>query len=215
MKVINQYIDQTFVSTDQVLEDVLLSIQENGMRSISVSPASGKTLTMLVSLTGAKNVLEIGALGGYSGICLARGFNEEGHLTSLELEESFATLAKSNLTKAGFGEQVTYKTGLAVDSLKALKAEGKTFDFFFIDADKENYQNYLDGCLELAEPNAVIVADNVLAGGSVANPSFLDKQYTENMRKFNEYTAQHPRLTSVLLPIGDGLTISQVQPVRS
>lgn len=215
MKNINQYIDQTFVSTDLVLERVLFSIQENGMRSISVSPASGKALTMLVSMTGAKNVLEIGALGGYSGICLARGFGDEGHLTSLELEESFATLAKSNLTKAGFGQQVTYKTGPAVDSLEALKAEGKTFDFFFIDADKENYRNYLDGCLELAEPNAVIVADNVLAGGSVADSSILGQQYSQNMRKFNEYTAQHPRLTSILFPIGDGLTVSQVKSVRS
>ncbi|PIC80805.1 methyltransferase [Sporosarcina sp. P18a] len=215
MKLINQYIDQTFVSTDQVLEDVLFSIQENDMRSISVSPASGKALTMLVSLTGAKNILEIGALGGYSGICLARGFSKEGHLTSLELEESFAKLANANLTKAGFGDQVTYKTGPALDSLETLKAEGKTFDFFFIDADKENYRNYLDSCLELAEPNAVIVADNVLAGGSVADSSIQGKQYTENMREFNEYTARHPRLMSVLLPVGDGLTVSQVKPQRA
>ncbi|PID15030.1 methyltransferase [Sporosarcina sp. P34] len=215
MKMINQYIDQTFVSTDQVLEDVLCSIQENGMRSISVSPASGKALTMLVSLTGAKNVLEIGALGGYSGICLARGFSKEGHLTSLELEESFAKLANANLTKAGFGDQVTYKTGPALDSLEALKAKGKTFDFFFIDADKENYRNYLDSCLELAEPNALIVADNVLAGGSVADSSIPEKQYTESMREFNEYTARHPRLMSVLLPVGDGLTVSQVKPQRA
>ena len=215
MEMINQYINQTFVSTDQVLEDVLLSIQENGMRSISVSPASGKALTMLVSLTGAKNVLEIGALGGYSGICLARGLSKEGHLTSLELEESFAKLANFNLTKAGFGKQVTYKTGPALDSLEALKAEGKTFDFFFIDADKENYRNYLDRCLELAEPNAVIVADNVLAGGTVADASIQGKHFTDNMREFNEYTARHPRLTSVLLPIGDGLTVSQVKLIRS
>lgn len=214
MKIINQYIDRIFVSTDPVLEDVLLSIQENGMRSISVSPASGKALTMLVSMMGAKNILEIGALGGYSGICLARGFGQEGHLTSLELEKSFAKLASYNLTKAGFGEQVTYKTGPAVDSLKGLKEEGKTFDFFFIDADKENYRNYLDGCIKLAKPNAVIVADNVLAGGSVADSSITGKQYTETMREFNEYTAQHPRLTSLLLPIGDGLTVSQVKRIH-
>lgn len=213
MKIINQYIDQTFAPNDQLLEDVLSSIRENGMRSISVSPASGKLLTLLVSMTGARNVLEIGALGGYSGICLARGFGSEGQLTSLELEESFATLAHTNVTKAGFGDQVMYKTGPALDSLKELKAEGKTFDFFFIDADKENYKNYLDGCLELAEPHAIIVADNVLAGGSVADASIQEKRYTENMREFNDYTAQHPHLQSVLLPIGDGLTVSRIQPI--
>lgn len=134
MKQINHYIDSVFNTKDELLEKVISSIQDNGMPSISVSPSSGKLLTMLVSISGAKNVLEIGALGGYSGICLARGFGSEGKLTSLELKENYAKLAHSNLSKAGFGGQVTYRTGEALRSLEELVRENQQFDFFFIDA---------------------------------------------------------------------------------
>ncbi|MBT2755849.1 O-methyltransferase [Mesobacillus foraminis] len=211
MKETNSYIDSVFYQKDEVLEEVLHSIKENGMRSISVSPSTGKLLTMLVSISGAKNVLEIGALGGYSGICLARGFGSGGSLTSLELIEEYAKLAKSNLSKAGFGNQVSYLTGPAIQNLEQLISENKTFDFFFIDADKENYANYLSCCLKLAEPGALIVADNVLAGGSVADQSVTPKRYTEFMKKFNESVANHPQLESLLIPLGDGLTVSRVK----
>lgn len=212
MKQINQYIDAVFHDSDPILEEVISSIKENGMPSISVSPSSGKLLTMLVSIAGAKNILEIGALGGYSGICLARGFGEGGMLTSLELEEKYAELARSNLAKAGFGDhQVSYMTGPALESLETLAADQKRFDFFFIDADKANYESYLEYCIKLAEPGALIVADNVLAGGSVADPGAKPKRYTEFMKNFNETAANHPRLESLLLPIGDGMTISMVK----
>lgn len=210
MKQINEYIDSVFNNEDELLKSVLRSIEENGMRSISVSPSSGKLLTMLVSIAEAKNILEIGALGGYSGICLARGFGDNGKLTSLELMESYAELAQDNLKKAGFGNQVNYMTGPALESLEKLYQEKKRFDFFFIDADKENYKNYLNACIELAESGALIVADNVLAGGSVADPLIESKKYTQNMREFNEAVAKHPHLESILLPIGDGLTVSRV-----
>ncbi|MDG0875404.1 O-methyltransferase [Paenibacillus thiaminolyticus] len=211
MKQINSYIDSVFYKQDALLEDVISSIQETGMPAISVSPSSGKLLTMLVSISGAKNVLEIGALGGYSGICLARGFGIEGKLTSLELEESYAELAYSNLSKAGFGNQVTYVTGPALQSLEKLVANNKRYDFFFIDADKENYGNYLTYCISLAEPGALIVSDNVLAGGTVADQDAQPKRYTEIMKKFNETVANHPQLESLLIPIGDGMTVSKVK----
>jgi caffeoyl-CoA O-methyltransferase len=211
MKQINSYIDSVFHRQDDILEEVLSSIKENGMRSISVSPSTGKLLSMLVSISGAKNVLEIGALGGYSGICLARGFGSEGKLTSLELEEGFAKLAHSNLSKAGFVDQVSYITGAALQSLEKLVGDNKRFDFFFIDADKENYENYLRYCIKLAESGALIVTDNVLAGGSVVDQDAKPKRYTEYMKKFNDTVANHPQLESLLIPIGDGLTISQVK----
>ena len=210
MKKINEYIDSVFTSKDALLDGVIASIKENGMPAISVSPASGKLLTMLIAVTGAKNVLEIGALGGYSGICLARGFGKEGHLTSLELKEDYARLAQSNLEKAGFGSQVSYLTGPALDSLEKLKKEGKSFDFFFIDADKENYENYLNHCIGLAEPGALILMDNVLVRGSVADDSVPPKRYTEYMKTFNKTAANHPSLESLLIPIGDGITVSRV-----
>lgn len=210
MKEINQYIDTVFYKEDELLEKVLTSIKENEMPSISVSPASGKLLSMLVSLTGAKKVLEIGALGGYSGICLARGFGEDGTLTSLELEEEYAKIAHYHVSQAGFGDQVSYLTGPALESLEKLKKSNKRFDFFFIDADKENYDEYLKYCVDLAEDRAVIVADNVLMGGSVADQQMQPRRYTELMKKFNEIVAAHPQLESILLPLGDGVTVSIV-----
>ncbi|WP_163539870.1 O-methyltransferase [Gracilibacillus sp. YIM 98692] len=211
MKQINQYLDSVFTEQDDLLEEVLVLIEEHGMPSISVSASSGKLLTMLISMSGAKHVLEIGALGGYSGICLARGFGSEGTLTSLELEEKHADLAYGNLTKAGFGDQVSYRTGPALESLEKLADEKKTFDFFFIDADKDNYENYLNYCVKLAEPGALIVADNVLAGGSVIDSETKPKRYTDFMKKFNQTVANHPQLQSMLIPIGDGLTVSRVK----
>ncbi|XKE93947.1 O-methyltransferase [Metaplanococcus flavidus] len=207
---INQYIDSVFTERDEVLEGVIRSIEEHGMRQISVPPASGKLLSMLVSISGAKNILEIGALGGYSGICLARGFGYEGKLTSLELEQSYAELAKSNLSKAGFENQVQYLTGPAIESLEKFIGDGASFDFFFIDADKGNYENYLEACIQLAQPGAIIVADNVLAGGSVADSQIEPRQNTEIMKSFNETVAKHPQLESLLLPVGDGMTVSRV-----
>lgn len=211
MKKINQYIDNVFTKQDDILEAVIKSIEEHGMRQISVPPASGKLLTMLVSISDAKNVLEIGALGGYSGICLARGFGSEGNLTSLELEESYADLAKSNLSKAGFKNQVNYLIGPALESLNKLSEAGEKFDFFFIDADKGNYENYLEACIKLAQPGAIIVADNVLAGGSVTDSTMEPRQNTEIMKAFNETVAKHPQLESLLLPVGDGMTVSRVK----
>ncbi|WP_409306000.1 O-methyltransferase [Peribacillus sp. SCS-155] len=212
MKEINRYIDTMFSVEDEILQEVLSSIKENGMPSISVSASSGKLLTMLVSISEAKNVLEIGALGGYSGICLERGFSEQGHLTSLELEERYAQLAQNHLSKAGFGNQVIYLTGPALKNLEKLAEERRRFDFFFIDADKDNYENYLKYCIELARPGALIVADNVLAHGSVADPSIQSKRYA-TMKKFNETVASHPKLESLLIPIGDGLTVSKVKKI--
>lgn len=211
MKKVNNYIDTVFAQQDPILENVIASITEQGMPAISVSPSSGKLLTMLVSITGAHNILEIGALGGYSGICLARGMKEEGTLTSLELEEKYAQLAAQNLANAGFAEQVTYLTGPALESLEKLLADGKRFDFFFIDADKENYENYLVNCIKLANIGALIVTDNVLAAGSVADPEVTPKRYTAIMKKFNRLVANHQQLESILLPIGDGITVSKVK----
>ncbi|OUL03549.1 methyltransferase [Bacillus spizizenii] len=187
MKQMNSYIDSVFSNEDDLLEEVVSSI------------------------SGAKHVLEIGALGGDSGICLARGFGKEGTLTSLELKKEYAELAHSNLTKAGFGGQVTYMTGAALQSLEQLVKSDKRFDFFFIDADKGNYEQYLTHCIELAKPGAVIVADNVLAGGSVADQKAAPRRHTEVMRTFNKTVAQHPQLESLLIPIGDGMTVSKVK----
>ncbi|WP_412917724.1 O-methyltransferase [Metabacillus sediminilitoris] len=161
-------------------------------------------------MSGAKEILEIGALGGYSGICLVRGLQKEGHLTSLELKQEYAQLAHENLKKAGFGDRVTYYTGEALKSLDQLEMQQKKFDFIFIDADKENYPNYLDCSLRLANPGALIVGDNVLQRGQVYDFSHVDLR-TENMRAFNHRMANDPNLESIILPVGQGLSIGRVK----
>lgn len=210
MQKVNHYIESVFGEQNNLLEEVLESIKEKGMPSISVSSSAGKLLSMLVAMTGAKNILEIGALGGYSGIFLARGLGSNGSLTSLELEEKHAELAKNNLAKAGFNDQVTYMTGPALESLKKLAKANKRFDFFFIDADKDNYPHYLEQCIKLAEPGAVITIDNVLARGSVADEEMEPRRHTALMKKFNQTIADHPQLEAVILPIGDGITVARV-----
>ncbi|MGZ0084735.1 O-methyltransferase [Caldibacillus thermoamylovorans] len=207
---LNRYLNEQFAPQDEVLVSVLQSIEENGLPPISVSPATGKLLTMLVAISGAKNVLEIGALGGYSGVCLARGFGRDGSLTSLELVEDYARLAKQNLEKAGFGSQVTYMVGPAMESLETLVSKGARFDFCFIDADKENYVRYLEYCLRLSNPGTIIAADNTMAGSGIGSPRSLQRR-GEMMRQFNEMVASHSALDALFIPIGDGVTVARVK----
>lgn len=196
---------------DSELERVLASIREAGMPEISVASGYGRLLTLLVASSGAGRILEIGALGGYSGICLARGLGDGGSLLSLELSAEYADLAKRNLTAAGLGDKAAYRVGDASRSLAELEREGARFDFFFIDADKENYPHYLQSCLRLAAPGALIAADNTLLHGRTFE---TDKQGPAvlAMREFNREIASHPRLRGVLLPAYDGLALARVLP---
>jgi caffeoyl-CoA O-methyltransferase len=195
---------------DELLLEVKQAIADHGMPEVSIAPGYGRLLSMLVRLSRSTRILEIGALGGYSGICLCRGFASGGQLTSLELKAEYAGLAHSHLAKAGFGEAVEYKIGPALDSLKGLEAEGRTFDFFFIDADKENYPNYLEYAIRLASPGAIIAGDNIFLRGRTLN---TDKNgpAVQAMRRFNEMIASDERLTSTLLPAYDGLALAMVK----
>ncbi|WIV20625.1 O-methyltransferase [Paenibacillus polygoni] len=195
---------------DPLLAEVIQTIKEKGMPEVSVAPAYGRLLTFLVQTSGAKKVLEIGALGGYSGICLSRGMSEDGRLTSLELKEEYAALAHAHLTKAGYGEKVEYKIGPAADSLEALKKEGEKFDFFFIDADKENYPVYLEYAIQLANPGAIIAGDNCFLRGRTLNTE-KNGPSVKAVRKFNESIATDERLMSTMLPAYDGLALAIVK----
>ena len=194
---------------DPDLERALASIKERNMPDISVKPGYGRLLTLLAAAAGASAALEIGALAGYSGICLARGLRPGGTLTSLELKPEYAELARVNLTAAGFGDRVEYRVGEALSSLAALEAEGRTFDFFFIDADKGNYPNYLDWALRLGRPGAVIVGDNTLLKGRIVEEESTSPS-VRAMRVFNERIATDPRLQGVILPAYDGLAIARI-----
>jgi predicted O-methyltransferase YrrM len=198
------------VEEDEILQSVRRKIEERGIPAISVAPELGKLLTILVKTCGARRVLEIGALGGYSGICLARGLPDEGKLVSLELNEEYAAFAKSNLAAAGLGHKVEYRVGPAADSLAALAAEGQRFDFFFIDADKPNYPVYLQAAIGLANPGALIVADNVLLQDRVLDPDNHSPSPTA-MRQFNAMLKADNRLEATLLPVRDGFAIARVR----
>ncbi|WP_293201619.1 O-methyltransferase [Paenibacillus sp.] len=204
-----EYVNQLF-QEDELLLKVKEAIRANGMPEVSVAAAYGRLLTFLARTSKAQAVLEIGVLGGYSGICLARGMSDEGTLTSLELKEEYAAMARGHLEEAGFGSQVEYRIGPAADSLEQLAKEERTFDFFFIDADKENYPVYLDYAIRLARPGAVIVGDNCFLRGRTINP---DKQGPAvlAMRRFNEQMASDPRLVTTMLPDYDGLALAWVK----
>ncbi|WP_127585410.1 O-methyltransferase [Paenibacillus koleovorans] len=201
---------ESLYAQDEMLSRVEEGIRANGMPEISIAAGYGRLLTLLVKLSGAKRVLEIGALGGYSGICLARGLEEQGKLVSLELKPDFAEVARRHLTEAGFGDRVEYRIGEALDSLDVLEQEGARFDFYFIDADKGNYVNYLERAIRLANPGAIIVGDNALMHGRVVDPAVTSNS-VQVMRRFNQMMATDPRLESTLLPAYDGLCIARVK----
>jgi caffeoyl-CoA O-methyltransferase len=167
---ISQYIHELYVRNhDNFYQMVSQSLTTNHMPDISVSPETGKLLYLLVKITNAKNILEIGALGGYSGIWLCKALPEDGTLTSLEINEEYAKVAKNNIEQAGYGIKVTYYIGPALQTMREFITQNRKFDFFFIDADKENYKLYLEHAIQLANKGAVITADNVLWSGKVTD----------------------------------------------
>jgi predicted O-methyltransferase YrrM len=205
----DRYFDELY-SVDADLARVGASISEAGMPDISVAAGYGRLLTLLMRVSGARSALEIGALGGYSGICLARGMPDDGRLVSLELKAEYAELAKANLTAAGLGHKAEYRIGDARESLESMKADGERFDFFFIDADKENYPYYLECCISLANRGAIIAADNTLLRGKTIDESRQGPS-VKALRGFNATIARDERLEGVHLPAYDGLALARVK----
>ncbi|GLX69299.1 O-methyltransferase [Paenibacillus glycanilyticus] len=204
-----QYVDGLY-SEDQDLIRTKQGIAERGMPDISIADGYGRLLTMLAKMNGAKTALEIGALGGYSGICIARGLAEGGLLTSLELKAEYAEVAKVHMTEAGLGDVVEYRIGDARESLVKLQEEGRKFDFFFIDADKEGYPLYLEHAIALSNPGAVIIGDNILLRGRTTDPA-KEGPSVKAVRSFNQQIASDERLMSTVLPGYDGLAIAIVK----
>jgi predicted O-methyltransferase YrrM len=205
-----QFVVERFCNQDPVFAEVFKSILDLGMPDISLNPVAGKLLTLLTKMTNAERVLEVGSLGGYSGVCLAKGMQEDGEFVALELNADYARMAEGFVRKAGFKGNIRYLVGPALDGLRTLKAEGKAFDLVFIDADKEHYPDYLSGSLELAHAGSVIVADNALWKGRVFDPAQSSAD-TEGVRAFNRMLQEHPRLDSIVLPFGDGFALAFVR----
>jgi len=183
---VDEYVEEQLLAADPVLEAALATSQAAGLPAINVAPNQGKLLMLLAKMQGAKRILELGTLGGYSTIWLGRALPSDGRLVTLELDPKHADVARANLERARLGALVEVRVGAALDTLAALIAAGEPkFDFVFIDADKQNIPEYLDRVLELTRPGSVIVVDNVIRGGKVVDAASPDPN-VQGVRRFNE-----------------------------
>jgi predicted O-methyltransferase YrrM len=183
---VDAYLVDKLVPSDAVLDAALRSSTEAGLPPINVAPNQGKFLALLAAIQGAKRILEIGTLGGYSTIWLARSLPADGHLLTLELDPTHAEVARTNVERAGLAAKVEVRVGRAVDSLAALAGEGVApFDFVFIDADKQSIPEYFQWSLKLSRAGSVIVVDNVIRKGAVIDAASTDPN-VQGVRLFNE-----------------------------
>jgi len=174
---VDGYLSSLLVPPDDGLDAALAASEAAGLPLIAVTPNQGKLLHLLARVHGATRILEIGTLGGYSTIWLARALAPGGHMVTLELDPVHAEVARASLERAGLGERVSVRVGRAVDSLAALAAEGAgPFDFVFVDADKPSNPEYFEWAMRLTRPGSVIVVDNVVRQGAIADPAARDSQ---------------------------------------
>jgi predicted O-methyltransferase YrrM len=210
---VDRYISDLFIASDPALDAALADSDAAGLPSIHVSPVQGKLLNLLARLQGARNILEIGTLGGYSTIWLARALPAGGRLITLEASPKHAEVARANIARAGLAEIVEVRLGKALDTLPRIADKGP-FDLIFIDADKPGYPDYLPWALKLSRPGSLIIADNVVRKGGVADAANPDPN-VQGVRRFSELLAGEPRIEStVLQTVGskgyDGFAVSLV-----
>lgn len=205
---LSDYITRLFAAEDSVLQQVRQHSVERGLPTISISAEEGRWLQWLVRASGAMRVLEIGTLGGYSGIWLARGLADGGSLTTLEHKPLHAEVAREHFDLAGVADRVEVLVG---DALQTLQRLGQTapFDFIFIDADKPGYDAYLDWAVKHVRVGGIIAAHNAFgSGGGVLNPD--SGENARFIAAFNQRVAEHPALLSTIFPAGDG-TLAMVK----
>ncbi len=196
---VDTYLGSKLLHDDPIFETVLHTNKVAGLPAIDVSPLQGQFLNMLARIAGAARILEIGTLGGYSTIWLARALPAKGRLISLEFDPHHAEVARNNLARAGFSDNVVVLTGAALTTLPQLLQQGiGPFDLIFIDADKANMPAYLDWSLQLSRAGTVIIADNVVREGEVTNPLSTVPDVV-GVRKFLDMVAENPRLTASAL----------------
>lgn len=196
---VDDYVAQRLTPPDAVLEAALARSEEAGLPSIQVTPGQGKFLHVLARACGAQTILEIGTLGAYSTIWLARALPPTGRLISLESNAKHVDVARRNLSDAGLAELVEVRRGAALDSLAKLSAEGAgPFDLVFIDADKQHSADYFEQVLPLCRLGALIVVDNVVRGGDLADPRTEDA-ITQGAQRLHDYLASERRATATTL----------------
>jgi len=213
---VDEYFGGLLAPADPQLDATLEANEKAGLPAIDVSPLQGKFLHLLVRMTQARRVLEIGTLGGYSTMWMARALPEDGRIVTLEFNPKHADVARENLKNAGLLDRVDLRVGRALDSLPVLAESGaEPFDFIFIDADKPSNPEYLEWALKLARPGTVIAVDNVVREGRVVDPENIGEPDIQGIRRMTERMAADPRLSAtVLQTVGgkgyDGLALAVV-----
>jgi len=193
---VDAYIDDHLLGDDAVLAAALAANAAAGLPDIDVSPTQGKMLHLLARMAGARRILEIGTLGGYSTICLARALPDDGRLISLEIEPHYAEVARNNVARAGLSDQVTIRTGGANESLDTMIAAGEQpFDLVFIDADKPSNVAYLHAAIALSRPGTTIIVDNVVREGQIVDRLNDDPRVIGTRALFDAVAAE-PRLSA-------------------
>ena len=191
---VDKYVVSLLVASDSSLDEALVDSSAAGLPEINVAPNLGKLLALLAKGHGSKRILEIGTLGGYSTIWLARSLPGDGELISLELDEKHAEVARKNIDRARPSGSVTVRVGPAAATLRDLISEGvEPFDFIFIDADKEGYSDYFTLCLQLARAGTMIVADNVVREGEIQNAASTDPR-VKGIQAFLEMVSAESRV---------------------
>ena len=213
---VDRYLAAAFVHRDAGLDAAAAAREAAGLPPVDVSPGEGKFLYLLARVREARAILEVGTFAGYSTIWLARALPPDGRLVTLEIDPARAALARANVARAGLATRVDMRVGPALDTLPRLAAEGAgPFDLIFLDADKRNNPGYLEWSLRLARPGTLIVADNIVRGGAVADPETRDPDAL-GVRRFNEMVAADPRLAAAAMQtVGakgwDGLALVLVE----
>jgi predicted O-methyltransferase YrrM len=212
---VDSYLCDLLVGPDAALDAALEASDAAGLPQIAIAPNVGKLLHLLARAKGARRILEIGTLGGYSTIWLARALPPGGRLITLDFDPRHASVARANIVRAGLGDVVEQRPGRAADTLSQLVASGEEpFDFIFIDADKEGYTEYLEWSLKLSRPGSMIVADNVVRSGEVRDAASKDP-LVQGVRRFLDRLADDPRISATAIQLvgskgHDGLAIALV-----
>lgn len=217
-KKVDDYISDLLAPEDAVLTETIESLDRENIPQISVTANQGKFLQILLMLGNAKTVLELGTLGGYSTIWLARALPEDGKVISIEIEENHAKVARQNIERAGLSHKVEVRVGKALDLLPKIADNGEgPFDMIFIDADKPPYAEYFKLALTLSRPGTLIICDNVIRDGKVLDANHPDER-VQGVRRFNQLLAETPQVTATILQtVGpkdyDGMAIAVVNRV--
>jgi predicted O-methyltransferase YrrM len=196
---VDQYFTDLLVRPDPMLDAALEASDAAGLPQIQVAPNQGKLLTLLAQAQGARKILEIGTLGGYSTIWLAQALPSDGRLITLEAVPTHAKVARANIERAGCADRVEVRLGRALETLPQLAAEGLgPFDFIFLDADKATYPEYLKWCIKLSRRGTMIVADNVVRRGAVVDTASRDAD-VQGVRRFLDLLSSDPRISATAI----------------